>query len=81
MTTGPACKSKPGPLCHQFITDMVDAGVHPKDAQALARHSSITLTMDRSAHVRPANLTVALDKLPDLTVKSRGKAKGKAKRA
>ena len=53
-------------LRHQFITDMVNAGVHPKDAQALARHSTITLTMDRYAHVRPANLHAALDRLAPL---------------
>jgi integrase len=54
-------------LRHQFITDMVDSGVHPKDAQALARHSTITLTLDRYAHVRPANLHAALGRLPSLT--------------
>jgi integrase len=51
-------------LRHQFISDLVAAGVHPKDAQVLARHSTITLTMNRYAHVRPANLQAALDKLP-----------------
>jgi hypothetical protein len=45
---------------------MVEAGVHPKDAQALARHSTITLTMDRYAHVRRANLRAALERLPGL---------------
>jgi integrase len=53
-------------LRHQFITDLAAAGVHPKDAQALARHSTITLTMDRYTHVRHANLQAALDKLPEL---------------
>ena len=51
-------------LRHQFITDMVRAGVHPKDAQALARHSTIDLTMNRYAHVRKADLAAALAKLP-----------------
>ncbi len=51
-------------LRHQFITDLAAAGVHPKDAQVLARHSTITLTMDHYTHVRPANLQAALDKLP-----------------
>jgi integrase len=54
-------------LRHQFISDMVEAGVHPKDAQTLARHSSITLTMDRYAHVRRPNLRAALDRLPGLS--------------
>jgi integrase len=54
-------------LRHQFISDLVEAGVHPKDAQQLARHSTITLTMDRYAHVRPTKLHAALDQLPSLT--------------
>jgi integrase len=53
-------------LRHQFITDMVASGVHAKDAQSLARHSTITLTMDRYAHVRKADLRTALDRLPTL---------------
>ena len=35
-------------LRHKFITELVKAGVQPKDAKELARHSTITLTMDRS---------------------------------
>jgi integrase/recombinase XerD len=57
-------------LRHQFISDMVESGIHPKDAQALARHSTITLTMNRYAHVRQANLHAALGKLPDLTAEN-----------
>jgi integrase len=53
-------------LRHQFISDLAAAGVHPKEAQALARHSTITLTMDRYAHVRRSNLKAALDRLPAL---------------
>jgi integrase len=71
-------------LRHQFISDMVEAGVHPKDAQVLARHSTITLTMDRYAHVRRPNLHAALDRLPDLpdpasqgpAAKKRGRRQG-----
>lgn len=33
-------------LRHQFISNLAQAGVHPKEAQTLARHSTITLTMD-----------------------------------
>jgi integrase len=33
-------------LRHQFISMLVQANVHPKKAQELARHSNITLTMD-----------------------------------
>ncbi len=36
-------------LRHKFITELVKAGVQPKDAKELARHSSIVLTMDRYA--------------------------------
>ena len=39
-------------LRHSFITLMAQSGIHPKVAQSLARHSTITLTMDRYAHVR-----------------------------
>ena len=38
-------------LRHTFITRIVKAGVSPKEAQSLARHSTITLTMDRYAHI------------------------------
>lgn len=32
---------------HTFITNLVNSGVNPKHAQVLARHSTITLTLDR----------------------------------
>ena len=52
-------------LRHQFISSLADAGVHPKTAQELARHSKIDLTMNVYTHVfRPA-LTDALNSLPD----------------
>ncbi|MCI0462124.1 MAG: tyrosine-type recombinase/integrase [Gemmataceae bacterium] len=54
-------------LRHQFITDLIEAGTHPKDAQVLARHSTISLTLDRYTHVRPSNLRAALEGLPPLT--------------
>ncbi|MCG3139153.1 MAG: hypothetical protein HJJLKODD_03032 [Phycisphaerae bacterium] len=34
-------------LRHTFITNLISAGVKPHTAQLLARHSTITLTMDR----------------------------------
>ncbi|MGA2500924.1 MAG: tyrosine-type recombinase/integrase, partial [Tepidisphaeraceae bacterium] len=37
-------------LRHTFISNLVAGGVHPKTAQRLARHSVITLTMDRYCH-------------------------------
>jgi integrase/recombinase XerD len=51
-------------LRHQFISDLARCGVHPKEAQTLARHSTITLTMDRYTHVGIVDLTSALDRLP-----------------
>ena len=53
-------------LRHQFLSDLALAGVHPKEAQALARHSTITLTMDRYTHLGIFDLTAALDRLPAL---------------
>jgi hypothetical protein len=51
---------------HQFISSLAAAGIHPKVAQALARHSTIPLTMDRYSHVHLFDQTAALDKLPEL---------------
>ena len=62
-------------LRHTFITNLCIGGVHPKTAQALARHSTITLTMDRYTHLTRADLTGALDALPDLNVPVATKAK------
>ncbi len=53
-------------LRHQFLSDLARVGVHPKEAQALARHSTITLTMDRYTHLGIFDLTSALDRLPAL---------------
>lgn len=51
-------------LRHQFISTLARGGAHPKEAQALARHSTITLTMDRYTHLAVVDLTSALDRLP-----------------
>ncbi len=53
-------------LRHGFISNLARAGVHPKEAQALARHSTITLTMDRYTHFGITDLTAALERLPGL---------------
>lgn len=53
-------------LRHTFITNLANGGVHPKVAQALARHSTITLTMDRYAHTLMEEQSAALAALPDL---------------
>ncbi len=51
-------------LRHQFISSLAAAGIHPKLAQTLARHSTITLTLDRYTHVALFDQSAALDKLP-----------------
>jgi len=58
-------------LRHSFITGLVTGGVSPKVAQTLARHSVITLTMDRYTHLYAGNLSAALDVLPDLSAPAR----------
>jgi len=50
-------------LRHTFVTNLVNAGVAPKEAKELARHSTITLTMDRYAHVGIRDTAVAVGKL------------------
>ena len=54
-------------LRHTFISNLAAGGVHPKTAQVLARHSTITLTMDRYTHSLHQDQLQALDVLPDLS--------------
>ncbi len=54
-------------LRHTFITNLARGGVHPKLAQSLARHSTITLTMDRYSHTVIGEQADALSALPDLS--------------
>ena len=54
-------------LRHTFISNLANSGVHPKTAQMLARHSTITLTMDRYTHGMWEQMDEALSRLPDLT--------------
>ncbi len=51
-------------LRHTFISQMARSGVHPSKAKELARHSTITLTMDVYSHVETEELRKALDTLP-----------------
>lgn len=53
-------------LRHQFIDNLVRTTRHPKDAQTLARHSTITLTYGRYTHPRLREVAGALDGLPAL---------------
>ncbi len=54
-------------LRHTFISNLAAGGVHPKVAQSLARHSTITLTMDRYTHSYYGEQATALEMLPDLS--------------
>lgn len=51
----------------QFVSSLAAGGVHPKDAQTLARHSTVSSTPDRNTHTSRGRLTEALATLPDLT--------------
>jgi integrase len=51
-------------LRHTFITNMVKAGVNPKTAQSLARHSSIDLTMNVYTSLTVNDQASALESLP-----------------
>ena len=51
-------------LRHQFISSLAKAGVHPKTAQELARHSTIVLTMDHYSHLDTPDLVAGLNMLP-----------------
>lgn len=53
-------------LRHTFITNLARSRVHPKTAQKLARHASITTTLDRYTHSLWQDEVQALESLPDL---------------
>lgn len=53
-------------LRHTFISALASGGIHPKIAQALARHSSIVLTMDVYSHMIATDQSDALRVLPSL---------------
>jgi len=54
-------------LRHTFISNLAAGRVHPKIAQQLARHSTITLTMDRYSHLGLIDMIVGLSALPTIT--------------
>ena len=54
-------------LRHTFICNFAACSVHPKLAQQLARHSTITLTMDRYSHVGLLDMNTAFESLPNIT--------------
>jgi integrase len=51
-------------LRHLFITRLSEAGITPKMAQTLARHSDIRLTLGLYTHVELADQTAAIGALP-----------------
>jgi site-specific recombinase XerD len=53
-------------LRHTFISNLAGSGVHPKLAKELARHSTITLTMDRYSHVGLLDMNTALETVPGI---------------
>ena len=55
-------------LRHRFLSNLARAGVHPKAAQALARHSTIDLTMNVYTHAVLGDLATAVESLPALPV-------------
>ena len=52
-------------LRHTYITDVAATGANLKDVQHLARHSTITLTMDRYAKPSMRSAAAAVAGLPD----------------
>jgi len=58
-------------LRHTFVSNLARGGVHPKLAQALARHSDINLTMGRYTHTTQGEQSDALPALPDLSAPER----------
>ena len=49
---------------HLFITSLERAGIRPKMAQTLARHSDIRLTLGTYTHVEVYDQTAAIQSLP-----------------
>ncbi|HUW34633.1 MAG TPA: tyrosine-type recombinase/integrase, partial [Planctomycetota bacterium] len=52
-------------LRHTCGSLLAAAGVHPKVAQSIMRHSDINLTMARYSHVYNGQEAAAIAKLPD----------------
>lgn len=63
-------------LRHTFATRLVRAGVSPKEAQTLARHSTITLTLNIYVRLGLHDTAAAVNKLPPI-----GGKKGSYRRA
>ncbi len=59
-------------LRHSFISNLAAGGVHPKTGQTLARHSTISLTMNTYTHGYAGDEAAALAVLPDLSIPAAG---------
>ncbi|KKM14904.1 hypothetical protein LCGC14_1701440, partial [marine sediment metagenome] len=55
-------------LRHTFLSNLARAGVHPKTAQTLARHSTIGLTMNVYTHTVIGDLAAAVENLPPVAL-------------
>jgi integrase/recombinase XerD len=62
-----------------FTTDLARAGVAPKTAQQLARHSDISLTMNTYTRMEGAEERAAVEKLPSPRALTKGLTKGRAR--
>jgi len=65
-------------LRHTTGTFLAAAGVHPKVAQSIMRHSKIDLTMSRYTHTLVGQEAEAIAKLPDLSPVTKEKEKALA---
>ncbi len=66
-------------LRHTFISNLARAGVHPRNAQALARHSTIDLTMNVYTHIDMGNLAGDVEALPSVFGDGRGSPKAESR--
>jgi integrase len=64
-------------LRHTYITNFARQGIHPKIIQSLARHSTVSLTLDRYTHLEDADVRDALEN--GSAAPANGTAGGKAK--
>ena len=66
---------------HTFISNLAKAGVSPKVAQTMARHSDIHLTMNVYSHVEMEDQAKAIRELPPPPKASNGNPRRRQKRA
>ena len=65
-------------LRHTFITRLARSGVAPAVAKSLARHSTITLTMDHYTHTLIEEERAALDRLPSIQTTEQARVDSRA---